>query len=150
MIPSIFDTIDLVKTLSSMLKIHHKKLVMEQSFNLCILFMIQYLLKICPCNPIQMRVGWVSDMGGIFVEDLTRFVRSRPFLAYSRTLLHERFFYLHEFHGLKLKMEEHFSFTSLLFPLYFITAKQANKLKVPYIFNLSDTSLITIIRDCKP
>ena len=115
MIPSIFDTIDLVKTLSSMLKIHHKKLVMEQSFNLCILFMIQYLLKICPCNTIYMGVGWVSDMGGIFVEDLTRFVRSRPFLAYSRTLLHERFFYLHEFHGLKLKMEEHFSFTSLLF-----------------------------------
>ena len=115
MIPSIFDTIDLVKTLSSMLKMHHKKLVMEQSFNLCILFMIQYLLKICPCNTIYKGVRGVLDMGGIFVEDLTRFVRSRPFLAYSRTLLHERFFYLHEFHGLKLKMEEHFSFTSLLF-----------------------------------
>ena len=86
-----------------------------QSFNLCILFMIQYLVKIYPCNIIYMGVRWVSDMGGIFVEDLTRFVRSRPFLAYSRTLLHERFFYLHEFHGLKLKMEEHFSFTSLLF-----------------------------------
>ena len=77
-----------------------------------------------------MGVGWVSDLGGIFVEDLTRFVRSPPFPAYSRTLLHERFFYLHEFHGLKLKMEEHFSFTSLLF-LSAISLQKSKKVISP-------------------